>query len=1216
MGSFWGFIGLSIMTLSLLVGEAVAFDPPIDKAGPLTARIEGPFKISEMGKPISYKLVLENNGDKGIQGRVTFKVIDDWQVKPATTSFSLKAKGTTSVNFTITSGRENYNAHYPIHALVEFNYQGTKYTVHPILIFETSFPEPAHPKISLPWQVGSLPSEGGFALWRFPIRRVVIRVFGEKSKVMPVGWQGSEERTRAYSQFSREVERGGIKDSIVLHPPWFNGLVGTIIAEFPLQLPQKRPIVLRFANAIRDHHPEWNEPPSDGVTFRVRVLPFDAPDGEEGQILYEKHTDSKVWVEGEVDLSPYAGKSIRLQLESHPGPKNDTTCDESYWGEPTLIIGAQPQPKPFPPASDSLYRSLGSIRLHGATYEIRLYPGNRGLLDSTIGFVGEGKQLFFQGFRVRVFGDSLEDWRSPTVFLGVKEESKGGRLIFHHKFENYLGKFDLLGEIWVEGGALRVNFRLEDTPSPRPWLVVYLEDIALGRWSEGASRVYAGDGNVLVEPQAFNLWFDGHSLATSFVGFDFQNGVSIVEGVDAVPSYLEVTPSVHHYTIHASHQQTISLIPCGNAWEGVKVWREINGLSPAGGVEKVAGRFVFDLWGGRYKESALALQRAFNYGLTDSLVVWHNWQRWGYDYRLPDIYPPNPQMGTLEDFKFLVETCRKAGVLFAPHDNYIDFYPDAEGFTYKNIAFWGGVPVRAWYNEGRKAQSYRWRADKVEPFLKRNLHLIKENIGPTAYFIDVWSSIKPYDYWTYDGKFYDCLFTRNTWGRLFAWIRDYLGDNAPQISESGHDQLIGYLDGGQTNHMRADVWGVRFVDAERIPWFDMAHHKKFILHGAGYENRYASGLDTRLHGIYSDDYISTEVMTGHPSMVPQPFGRDVVRKYYLLHDLGRSLALKDMEHVEFVEGDIHRLRIVWEGGGEVWVNRGEEDWRVEGHVLPQYGFYARIPTAEGVVEAGIERKDGIIVDWSRSPSNFFVNARPLVGMAPISVNLESLEYLGDRRFRLKLRWNANEPLKEDMHIFVHFTDRQGEIKFQADHKPPIPTTQWKGTVISTVEAVIPPEVPGGEYELRVGLYNTETGRREQLRGFDDGTRRIRLAKVVVEGKGKEVRNVRWEALPSQEVSVLQRLNPEGKEIDFGGVRTNGACRLTIDGDALLVVPLPDSPDFVLRIRWDALPWRLGRPKAAQALKENGEVIKEVDLREEGGEIILHCEKGVFAYRLH
>ena len=105
--------------------------------------------------------------------------------------------------------------------------------------------------------------------------------------------------------------------------------------------------------------------------------------------------------------------------------------------------------------------------------------------------------------------------------------------------------------------------------------------------------------------------------------------------------------------------------------------------------------------------------------------------------------------------------------------------------------------MRAWLNEGRQAQSYRWRADRVRTPLEKNVRWLRDAYAPTAYFIDVWSSIGPYDYWTADGAFQDRISTRNTWGEAFAWIRDCLGDNAPQISESGHDQLIGWLDGAR-----------------------------------------------------------------------------------------------------------------------------------------------------------------------------------------------------------------------------------------------------------------------------------------------------------------------------------------------------------------------------------------------------------------------------------
>ena len=309
---------------------------------------------------------------------------------------------------------------------------------------------------------------------------------------------------------------------------------------------------------------------------------------------------------------------------------------------------------------------------------------------------------------------------------------------------------------WLTGKALQATFSIKNAPEPHPWLYTYIEDASLGAWNQQATQVYAGVGNVMRNPEPFSLSFDGHRLSTSFVGFDFAGSTSIVMASDAPPSRLEVTPDAGVYTLHTPVQPIFTLIPASNVWQGVKVWREVNGLKPAGGVQRLAGRFVFDLWGGQYGASMEALQEAFRYGLTNSAVVWHNWQRWGYDYRLPDICPPNPDLGTLEEFQHLAAVCRDQDVIFAPHDNYIDFYPDAKDFSFKHIGFNNnGHPIWAWLNKGREAQSFRWNVESLRPFLEHNLEWIREFIQPTGYFIDVWSSIGPYDAWTYDGRFQD-----------------------------------------------------------------------------------------------------------------------------------------------------------------------------------------------------------------------------------------------------------------------------------------------------------------------------------------------------------------------------------------------------------------------------------------------------------------------------
>jgi hypothetical protein len=962
----------------LLAAAAVAFEPPVDTAGPLTVRIEEPalgsygaggrVQFDQPDEPFNLNVQLSSTADRPLEGTLRVRVIDRWRVRPdAAVPFNVPPRGHATVAFQVSFGPGTYNALYPIHALAEFEFEGRHLVAHPILIVNTT--QASIPRAPLPveWKPVTVPANGALGLWREPVRRERSTVSAEPPQSGATGRETFEFHPTI--QFSARLgRREAIAMTLGPRPPSLRERVDACVVEYPLALPKSQPLALRFGASA-----------PGGAAFRVRALPFNgsAKAGvtavlveAEGAILFERRVTSSAPEEAEVDLGHYAGQDVRLQLESSGDP------GQVWWVEPTIVAGKAQKPAAFPPRLSAPSRLLGTVQ----GFEVRVYPGSRGALDSAIALAKTDRRLWFHGFHIQVLGDDLGDWRSASELLEAHEEPAAGRYRVRHRFRSWAGTFDLLTEMWVDSRGLQARFWLENEPPARPWLRVYLQGVAAGPWTERAVRIYAGPGNVIQDPQAFRLSFDGHNLATSFVGFDFADGVSLLQGVDAVPDRLEVDPQDHTYTLVAPHAQTITFLPAANVWEAVKLWRA-NDLRAAPGVSKLAGRFVFDLWGGRYASSAQALLRAFRYGLTDAVVVWHNWQRWGYDFRLPDIYPPNPQLGTLEEFRKLVETCREHGVIFAPHDNYIDLYPDAEGFSYENVAFQSnGQPQRAWYHAERDAQSYRARPDRLRPLVERNLDLIRSGFSPTAYFIDVWSSAPPYDFWTQDGQFVERGVTRQVWGETFAWIRDYLGGNAPQISEAGHDRLIGWLDGAQANILRVDaqgsgfVWKIHCADAERIPWIDAAYHDRFVLHGAGYEDRYAAGLDLAAHGMYSDDYLATEMLTGHPAMVETPFSRDVVRKYWLLHDVMRALALRRIESVEFADGDIHRQHVTWENGAEVWVNRGASNWLVDGHTLPPFGFYARAPLAEGRVETAIERQMTGTVEWSRAPGRYYYNA--------------------------------------------------------------------------------------------------------------------------------------------------------------------------------------------------------------------------------------------------
>jgi hypothetical protein len=993
-----------ISMLLLFAAVAPAYNPPVDTAGPITVRIYepavglygagGPTALDRTEAPFTLEVALENTAAVAVSGTLRLGVIDRWRAKPAgPVAFTVAGHGHERMEFQVVIGEGTYSAHYPIHAWAEFTYQGKPMAAHAVMVVATQLPDPPRAVLPVEWKPVAAPETGAIGLWRLPVHRESARVNGAAFQAGRAA--GEIFQAAAPVQSAARVRLGTEREAIAMalgpRPPSRQESVASAYTEYPLRLGKTRPIRLRFANAVS----------AGSATFRVRVLPFRAPAGQAGEVVFERLGAARAWEEGQVFLNRYAGQEIRLQLEAEASePGSATQC---YWAEPALEAGNPPAPAP------AAFRSLGKA---GGS-EVRWQPGARGLLDATVSFGDGPRQLTFHGFRARVLGDALEDARSASELLETRQEDANGRARIRHRFRSWAGPFDLLGELWTERGVLRAHFWLENVPAPRPWLDVHLEEAGAGPWSRPAEQIYAGPGNVIRKPKAFRLSFDGHHLATSFVGFDFAGGVSLVEAVDAPPERLEVDPDARVYTLVTPHEQTLTFIPAENVWQGAKTWASINGVRAAGGVAKLAGRFVFDLWDfyGGYAASAAQLEKAFQYGLTDAAVVWHNWQRWGYDYRLPDLFPPNPEGGTLEDFVKLVRTCERHGVLFAPHDNYIDFYPDAEGFTYDDIVFLpNGRPMRAWYHWTRQAQSYRFRPDKLRPFLERNLRLIRDAISPTAYFIDVWSSMGPYDYWTSDGRFAGRAETRKVWGESFAWIREFLGGQAPQISEAGHDQLIGWLDGAQANILRVEappasgfLWSIAQEDAERTPWFDAVYHDRFVLHGAGYEDRYAGGLDLKEHGMYSDDYIATEVLTGHPAMVSEPFSRDVVRKYWLLHDLMRALALRRIESVEFAGGDLHRQHVRWDNGGEVFVNRGAGDWDVDGHVLPRYGFYARVPVEGGQVEAAVERRGAALAEWSRSPEMSYSDG--------FRVNRDSEGLLitplpGSDSFELRLRWSS------------------------------------------------------------------------------------------------------------------------------------------------------------------------------------------------------------------
>jgi len=1253
-------------------------------------RLSKQEKITELDTPLELTAKLENKGDTDLPVKLTFRTIETFAFSYPTgnappsrehsISGTIKAKGTMEMVVNVIAQKGTYTAQYPVRLDAEFELDGEKVNAHIIQVIRTELFDVSTPKnplrgkiIADPSQLplNTLPSRGGLALATLDTYRGVWNHDNQPEQILPVGFQGNVGISAA-SISRQSMDRGGVaRQSIGMHPPYRGG-VGNVGVQYRVKLPETKPIALSFFTAMRDTFPP--EPPSDGVTYRIKV---------DGKTVYEKHDAEKTWVAHEADLSEFAGKEILLTLESDPGPRRNTVCDSCFWGDVILFAGEKPQTLSAEEKQKMFAENLQAIKMATSespkTHVFNLDGGlvgavtfgNNGFIDGVIGVGNAEKQVQFDGLRVWVKGQLIG--ASPsTLDIGQWEQWEKTRYKTHWqqriKFAD--NEVVLAFDLRQYGPALQLAVRsfepfyvrLSSNTGKETYEVRddIIDRIEFGPATHHAERVYFGHGYCIVEPESFTVDADGHRLSTSHVGMDFENGLSVLQATSFPPDRFIVDPAAKRYTLSVHPSTVITLLPgTSGALDCAIRFRPLHEGKPAPDFATKAGRFVFDIWGGRYQEHHRIIENAAKYGLTDSMLTVHNWQHYGYDDRLPDIWPPNPRLGTLEEMQATLKLCDSLGILYGLHDNYIDIYPDADEYSFDETTFTSaGQPRPAWNNYGIEAQSYQFRPDRIQRLVERNINLIAAELPVSAYFIDVFTSLPPVDYYDRDGNFHSRAETRRLWGEAFETIRERLSEanknfpHAVMTSESGLDSLIGYIGGADCNFMYISSEPGEFripikcKEWSRVPWFDAVHHTKFSLHGAGYSSRYEAQRGRDIHGIESDDYIVSEMLTGHALMVDNGSSRrGAVRKYWLAQDLIRHLADKNITQVEFVDGNIQRQKITWSDrdGSEavrVYVNLDEQnDWAVSDEwttppfVLPQYGYLGAFRSGY----SAIHRENGRVVESShtirhdeRNNMIFtnYSNARQkgVENLLPITPTLNSFQYLGENRFTATFKWDAKDTIPKDLCIFVHCVERQRAWHHRPNEAvlgggfPATPTSQWNGAIITDNNATmsIPDDLPAGRYYLVVGLYDAN-GRwqRSKLIGFNTGGDRYAVGWLNVQRREGAVSNITLEPLTWDDAKLCERLLPPKEAVvtQGGTVKSKGGFRVVgeIAKRTMTLTPLPDEPATEI-----ALIAFGGIVKSVKAIDETGKELRDVPFSYKEGEqypFTFTTHPGEFAYKI-
>jgi hypothetical protein len=1073
---------------------------------------------------------------------------------------------------------------------------------------------------------------GETALTDLGVYRVGWQSYGKEPVWMPLSWMGHFDPYCgiSYTKWNRVLGR----EALLMHSPW-HVPPGKAWVDYQLVLPRITPIRLSFGIAMG---PEVAVPgKSDGVTFSCYLT----ADGQERELM--RHHQAKAeWLDYSFDLSPHAGKTVTLRLQVEPGPKNDSSWDYSFFGDAKIKVGTSKESTP------GLLNRLTSKGAYAATEKAShlalsnsatngVVPSNLLPCVNSIEPAGSTWRFTYKGEDCRLvyswepatgtlddFMAQVDDGRPfqpaaggglTALKQGTKAEpipARGGKAVRVSKDGDtlhVLWEYDFQGQplrvAWqyrIFGKALVVSASCDELRVTR----FSLGDVGLAPLRKTFGVPYlVGKVHYLPVQDAFVGryldWTASHSSTCPHGAATYEAKTDGTRNPLFETGYIAVSPDVDEVLPNIPHPPSPFLATLGP-------------------------RVMLDIWGhykGTYGGDAAKLRELKDNGIDHLVIIQHDWQRYGYDVKLPDHLPANPALGGDEGMIAFGKAANECGYIWSLHENYIDLYPDAPSYDpTARVLQANGAPSLAWYNPGTKVQSFGLKCNRALGFAKQNSPEAHRRYGTTAAYLDVHTCVPPWHQLDHEpGQPMAAMALAKVKNdtALFQFERDTHG--GPLFGEgANHFYWAGRCDG-----VEAQVEGgedhAAFLD------FDLLKiHPQMVNHGMGYMERwFRRGYDAEYGGDAGsveqlDKYRAMELAYGHAGFLGNMYVhtvQTVAREHHLVHPVQRLYGTARPVEIRYevdgrfvtasaalVAGDTSRQRIRYDNGLTLWVNWRAEPWRVENpkpenadrgasvagvrtsdfgfRILPQWGFLALGP--DTAVSTALH--EGKIGDYAECPEYLFADARTwfdLPYLRPkkdVEPRLRSFKYLGGNRLQVTYEWIVNDTFDGNYNCFVHAVnahDTTGQhIVFQGDHGLPKPTGQWgAGEVIVDGPHELRVSDKFDSYDLVIGLFK---GDRVRLKGLDTGGHRILVGRVKVDRQAGQITNLSVEKvtaadqpkLASQQADFTAHTNPAGSWLDFGKLATDGAVKVNREQDRLVLFPYPREKKFRVSLGLKAL----------------------------------------------
>ena len=651
---------------------------------------------------------------------------------------------------------------------------------------------------------------------------------------------------------------------------------------------------------------------------------------------------------------------------------------------------------------------------------------------------------------------------------------------------------------------------------------------------------------------------------------------------------------------------------------------------PSPFIEVLAPKMVLDCWGwgSRYTDLARYLEVIKGYGVDELAIIYHVWQCHGYDNGLPQHVPANAGRGGDADMRELGAVTKRLGYLFSLHENYIDYYPNFPDYTEDAVALdSNGRKINAWYMPSTGIQSYRLKPSWIERYVRDQSSQVHERYSTSAAYLDVHSVALPFQI-DFDARSEGAASLRYSFEKL-TWLFNFMREThrGPLFGEGNlHSVWAGRIDGCE-----AQIGGRGGEIRPVLVDFDLLKvHPLTVNHGMGYYSRWHRSKHGRLTDEEHDKYRAQELAYGHAGFANSGAMANLtqfLREHYLLNPLqSRYVPDRPAQIAYLFDGpadDPHwvsariacrtdaprKVYVRYQNGLRLWINDHSDGWAVEGHVLPPYGFVA---IGSDVRAATARRNVGLIGDYVETPDRIFADPRTYQAFYTETHNVvdvrpqaPTLIPLTGRKYSMTYRWDVHEGLDKDYIAFVHFTDADGRILWQNDHRPAVPTSRW--TPETAVEdgphgVEVPAHIPDGTYDVRVGMFIPKMGRLA-INGHDAGGNSYLLARLEFGHTADGQTRLRLLPKPDLPPALREGRNPAGSMVDFGTLATDVTVKIDRTDNALLIMPIPHGHAGRLTLRLEQLlpPTPINQVQVI-ALDTAKEPLQPVRVTREGGEV--------------